>query len=105
MLIGLKPRASREQDVFQVIAGLRSRLAREVPQAQVEFIQVMQDTIADLAGNPTPIEVKILGGEYPALQSAADGVEKGMAAVADTMSSPALTARSASSSPAKGTPK
>jgi multidrug efflux pump subunit AcrB len=81
MLVGLTSRAKRKRSVLDVIGELRDRLARETPQADVEFVQVMQDTIADLAGNPTPIEVKILGGEYPALQSAADGVEKAISAV------------------------
>jgi multidrug efflux pump subunit AcrB len=45
---------------------------------EVEFIQVMQDTIADLAGNPSPIEVKLFGADYPVLQRAADDVEKAM---------------------------
>jgi multidrug efflux pump subunit AcrB len=78
MLVGLKRASKRERSVFEVIDGLRERLAREVPQAEVEFIQVMQDTIADLAGNPQPIEVKLLGAEYPLLQRAADDVEKAL---------------------------
>ena len=76
MLIGLKPRRERGRSVFEVLDGLRTRIATEVPQAECEFIQVMQDTIADLAGNPTPIEVKLVGAEYPALQRAADEVER-----------------------------
>ena len=53
MLVGLEPRAaSARAACSQVIDALRERLAREVPQAEVEFIQVMQDTIADLAGQP-----------------------------------------------------
>jgi len=74
-LVGLKPRGLRERSVFAVMDGLRERLARELPQIEVEFIQVMQDTIADLAGNPSPIEVKLLGADYPVLQAAADEVE------------------------------
>lgn len=81
MLVGLKPRANRSRSVLQVMDDLRERLARRTPQAEVEFIQVMQDTIADLAGNPRPIEVKILGGEYRALQRTADAVEKALDAV------------------------
>src|SRR5262249_6614060 len=43
-------------------------------QAEVEFMQVMHDTINDLEGNPSPIEVKLLGADYPVLQHAADEV-------------------------------
>ncbi|MFO1054628.1 MAG: efflux RND transporter permease subunit [Planctomycetota bacterium] len=74
MLVGLKPRSHREHDVFEVIDGLRERFAHEVPQAEVEFVLVMADTIADLEGNPEPIEVKILGAEYPVLQDFANAV-------------------------------
>jgi CzcA family heavy metal efflux pump len=76
MLVGLVPRAQRKRSIFQVLDGLRRRLATEVPQAEVEFVQVMQDTINDMAGNPTPIEVKLLGADYPTLQRAADEVER-----------------------------
>ncbi len=82
MLVGLKRASERERDVFEVIGELRERIAREVPQAEVEFIQVMQDTIADLAGNPAPIEVKLLGAEYAVLQSAADDVEQAISKLA-----------------------
>jgi len=76
MLVGLVPRVQRERSVFEVLDGLRERLAREVPQAEVEFVQVMQDTINDMAGNPDPIEVKLFGADYPTLQRAADEVER-----------------------------
>jgi CzcA family heavy metal efflux pump len=78
MLVGLKPRHERHRTVMEVIDELRGRLAKETPQAECEFMQVMQDTIADLAGNPDPIEVKFLGAEYKPLQSAADAAEKAM---------------------------
>ncbi|MBK7643705.1 MAG: efflux RND transporter permease subunit [Planctomycetes bacterium] len=76
MLVGLVPRAKRTRSIFEVLDGLRERLAREVPQAEVEFVQVMQDTINDMAGNPDPIEVKLFGADYPTLQRAADEVER-----------------------------
>jgi CzcA family heavy metal efflux pump len=75
MLVGLKPRKLRDRSVFEVIDELRGRLARQTPQAEVEFIQVMQDTINDLAGNPDPIEVKLFGEDYAKLQRDADHVE------------------------------
>ena len=74
MLIGLKPLGERARSVFEVIDDLRDRFAREVPQSEIEFVQVMQDTIADLAGNPEPIEVKVFGADYVALQAFADAV-------------------------------
>ena len=78
MLVGLVPREKRQRSIFEVLDLLRERLAREVPQAEVEFVQVMQDTINDMAGNPTPIEVKLFGSDYPTLQRAADEVERAL---------------------------
>ena len=78
MLIGLKSRHDRTRSVFDVMEELRGRLAREVPQAEVEFVQVMQDTINDLAGNPEPIEVKLFGEDYAKLQHDADRVERSL---------------------------
>ncbi|MEZ6015044.1 MAG: efflux RND transporter permease subunit [Planctomycetota bacterium] len=74
-LVGLTDRSARARTVFEVMDGLRERFARELPQAEVEFVQIMQDTIADLAGNPEPIEVKLLGADYATLQECADRVE------------------------------
>ena len=81
MLVGLVPRAERERSVFEVMDGLRERMAREVPQSEVEFIQVIQDTIADLAGNPSPLEVKVMGADYPVLQEVADRVALSLEAI------------------------
>lgn len=83
MLVGLVPRAARKRSVFAVIEELRDRLAQEVPAAEVEFVQVMQDTIADLSGNPEPLEIKLLGQDYKALQRAADAVEHALVGLAD----------------------
>ena len=41
-------------------------------------MQVMQDTINDMQGNPDPIEVKLFGADYPTMQRAADEVERGL---------------------------
>jgi multidrug efflux pump subunit AcrB len=57
-----QPRADRERDVFEVVDdAAHAAGARGAQAPEVEFIQVMQDTIADLAGNPSPIEVKLFG--------------------------------------------
>ncbi len=70
-LVGLVSRAARKRTSEQVVAQVRERLEREVPQAEVSFVQVLQDTINDLAGNPAPIEVRAFGPAYPELQAAA----------------------------------
>lgn len=74
MLVAL--RRERDRSLAEVLDDLRGQLACAVPVAEIEFVQVMQDTINDLAGNPDPIEVKVLGLDYRALQRTADSVAK-----------------------------
>ncbi len=71
-LVGLKPFSQRKRSLAEVVAEVRERVHREVPQIDVSFIQVMQDTIEDLAGNPAPIEVKVFGTDYRTIQAAAE---------------------------------
>ncbi len=73
-LVGLKPRGQRGHSTAELVDGLRVRIAREVPQMEVSFVQVMQDTINDLAGNPSPLEVKIFGSDYRVIQGLADRI-------------------------------
>ena len=53
--------------IDEVIDRVRTKLRATVPEARFEYIQVLQDVLADLAGNPEPIEVRILGGDPRAL--------------------------------------
>jgi len=74
--VDLKPRGRRQRSVFQLIAALREECARQVPQMRVEFIQIVQDRVNDLAGTPNPIEVKIFGDDPQRLQGLAREVGK-----------------------------
>jgi CzcA family heavy metal efflux pump len=80
-LVGLKPASNRKRSASEVIDDLRGRIGSAVPQIEIEFVQVLQDTINDLAGNPAPIEVKILGTDYRRLQALADAAAKRMEGV------------------------
>ena len=71
IMVRLRPRSERERSVDDVIADLRERTARKVPEARVEFVQVLQDVLNDLAGNPRPIEVKVFGPDYAKLHAIA----------------------------------
>ncbi|MBI3846141.1 MAG: efflux RND transporter permease subunit [Planctomycetes bacterium] len=80
-LVGLKPKRQRERTTFDVIDSLRDRIAHEAPQIEVSFVQVMQDTINDLAGNPSPLEVKVFGSDYHEIQDVAERVAKQLESV------------------------
>src|SRR6185436_14011858 len=45
ILVRLKPRSDRDRSSEEVIAGLRPRLAEEVPGMDLEFVQLLQDMI------------------------------------------------------------
>ncbi len=59
------------KNIEDVMADVRSRVQEQVPGMDVEFIQVLQDLIGDLAGNPNPIEVKLFGEDKPQVEAIA----------------------------------
>jgi multidrug efflux pump subunit AcrB len=46
---------------------LREKVETAYPSAEVEFIQILQDLLGDLAGSPEPIEVKLFGDDMKTL--------------------------------------
>jgi len=71
IMVKLVPRG-RRGSIGEVIDRVRDALAARVPEARFEFIQVLQDVLADLAGNPEPIEVRVLGDDARALEDWAE---------------------------------
>ncbi len=77
IMVRLKPARERTRDAEEVIAAVRAAVARDVPEARTEFVQVLQDVLNDLAGTPRPIEIKIFGDDYATLRrQAADVVAR-----------------------------
>ena len=68
IMVRLVPRRDRDS-VEKVIDGVRDELAAAVPEARLEYVQVLQDVLADLAGNPEPIEIRVLGDDPVALEA------------------------------------
>jgi CzcA family heavy metal efflux pump len=75
LLVRLKARGQRHRSAEAVIEELRGKVHEAVPTMDVEFIQLLQDMIGDLEGNPNPIEVKIYGDDPERLESLADEVQ------------------------------
>ncbi|MES1176436.1 MAG: efflux RND transporter permease subunit [Myxococcales bacterium] len=65
-------RADRKRSYEAVVADVRGRLARKYPEIRVEFVQVLQDVLNDLAGSPRPVEVKLFGPDYAQLYRLGD---------------------------------
>jgi CzcA family heavy metal efflux pump len=80
-LIALKSRKVRERSTEEIITGLREQIAHQIPQIEVEFVQIMQDELNDMAGESAPLDVKIFGNDYKVIQSMADSVDKIMESV------------------------
>ncbi len=76
VLVRLKPRRARRRSADEIISDLRPKLQQAAPLAAIEFVQLQQDMLGDLEGNPTPIEVKIFGDDPAVLEEASEPVEK-----------------------------
>ncbi len=52
---------NRHRDIEEIMSEVRAKIQAQIPGLDVEFIQVLQDLIGDLAGNPNPVEIKLFG--------------------------------------------
>jgi len=67
VMVRLKDSGGRGYEA--VVSDLRERLARKFPEIRTEFVQVLQDVLNDLSGNPRPVEVKLFGPDYDQLNA------------------------------------
>jgi len=72
ILVKLKPGSERKRDAQTIMDDLREQITRNVAGADVEFLQILQDMLGDMEGNPEPIEVKIFGNNSDELTQIAD---------------------------------
>ena len=82
ILVRLKPHGQRDMSAEEVIESLRDQLAEAVPDTEIEFVQLLQDMLGDLEGNPDPIEVKIFGDDPDRLSDIAGEVEPAIEKIA-----------------------
>src|SRR5262249_51624656 len=68
-------RSGRSRAIEEVMDAVRDQIHEQVPGLRVEFVQIMQDMIGDLSGNPNPVEIKLFGGDQEALERAARQVD------------------------------
>jgi CzcA family heavy metal efflux pump len=78
VMVRLAARSARTRSAEEVIATVRERLSTELPEVRIEFVQVLQDVLNDLSGNPRPIEVKLFGADYGALHTLGDAIAADM---------------------------
>jgi multidrug efflux pump subunit AcrB len=75
VLVRLKPRGDRDRSSEEIINDLRDKLTEAVPDTEIEFVQLLQDMLGDLEGNPDPIEVKIFGDDLERLTEVTEEIE------------------------------
>jgi CzcA family heavy metal efflux pump len=76
VLVRLKPRGQRSRSSEEIITDLREKLAEAAPGMEIEFVQLLQDMLGDLEGNPTPIEVKVFGDDAAVLADVGGQIEE-----------------------------
>ena len=69
----LKPRGQRPS-VYEVMDRVRREAEAQAPAVRVEFVQLLQDVIGDLAGAPEPVELKLFSRDQAAAERAAEAV-------------------------------
>ena len=74
IVVKLKPRAQRARNIYATMEELRRNILKNVPGVRIEFVQVLQDMIGDMEGNPEPVEVKVFGSDMPVLERVADEI-------------------------------
>jgi multidrug efflux pump subunit AcrB len=77
--ISAKLKPSRSRDIEDVIADVRAKIRTEEPAIDVEFVQVLQDMINDLTGEPQPVEIKLFSQDASVIEEWAPKVADAIA--------------------------
>ena len=67
-IVRLKP---HHRPIEQLMEEQRAQAAALLPGVRIEIIQLMQDMLGDLEGNPEPVEVKVFGPDEPGTRAQA----------------------------------
>ena len=80
--IAVKLKADRSRSSDEVVSELRSRIAREEPGIDVEFVQVLQDMIGDLSNEPEDVFIKLFSNDGAQLEAWAPKIGDAVSKVA-----------------------
>src|SRR3989475_8610784 len=70
----VKLKDQRKRNIDEVISDIRDKVRREEPVLDIEFVQLLQDMIADLTGAPQPVVVKLFSDNPDLLKDCAPQV-------------------------------
>jgi CzcA family heavy metal efflux pump len=65
----------RSRNIDAVMDDVRGQVNSKYPQAQADFHQILQDNIGDIAGSPSPVEIKIFGPDQSMIEGLAKQVD------------------------------
>ena len=77
-------KSGKRRPIEAIIEEVRGKIEEDVPGVDVEFVQVLQDLIGDLAGAASPIEVKLFSPNQATLEKTATGLKEKLATVKGT---------------------
>lgn len=81
----LKP--NRKRGVEEVIADVRKQIGDDVPGVDVDFSQILQDMIGDLAGASVPVEIKVFGENQQQIETVAKALKEKLEKIKGTADS------------------
>jgi CzcA family heavy metal efflux pump len=79
--IAVKLKADRSRATDEIVSELRSRIAREEPGIDVEFVQVLQDMIGDLSNEPEDVFIKLFSNDGTQLRTWAPKIAEAVSKV------------------------
>ena len=65
----VKLKQDRKRGIDEVMEDIRQRVVAQEPAVRVEFVQILQDMIGDLTGEPQPITIKLFCQDPELLQT------------------------------------
>jgi len=81
LTVKLRPRHDRNASVYEVMDRVRVRVETELPGVRIEFVQILQDLIGDLAGLAEPVELKVFHPDLATAEHAARTVAEAVDSV------------------------
>jgi CzcA family heavy metal efflux pump len=75
----VKLKQKRDRSIDEVMEDIRKKVVAQEPAVNAEFVQVLQDMIGDLTGEPEPVTVKLFSQDPALLQTWAPKVGEAIA--------------------------
>ncbi len=72
--ISVRLKTDRSRGIDAVMDDIRTRVEAQVPSVAADFHQILQDQIGDIAGSPSPVQIKIFGDDEAQLEKLASQV-------------------------------